>query len=88
MYIYIYIYTYIHTYACVYCCAVGLSGAVHRRGILGRSPAVLLATVSFQNSCLFSRPRPWQFEIRDSTDTQATCLFLGFETLNLKFCDF
>ena len=26
-------------------------------------------TVSFQISNLFLRPRPWQFEIRDSTDT-------------------
>ena len=25
-------------------------------------------TVSFQISCLFLRPRLWQFEIRDSTD--------------------
>ena len=41
----------------------------------------------FKNSNLFSRPRPWQFEIRDSTDTQATHLLLGFETLNLNFCD-
>ena len=38
-------------------------------------------------SCLFLRPRPWQFEILDSTDKQATYLLLGFETLNLKFCD-
>ena len=39
----------------------------------------------FKISKLFLRPRPWQFEIRDSTDKQATCLFSGFETLNLKF---
>ena len=38
-------------------------------------------------ACLFLQPRPWQFEIWDSTDTEATYLFLGFETLNLKFCD-
>ena len=41
----------------------------------------------FKMSCLFLRPRPWQFEIRDSTDKQATHLLLGFETLNLKFRD-
>ena len=41
----------------------------------------------FNISCLFLRPRPWQFEILDSTDKQATHLLLGFETLNLKFCD-
>ena len=41
----------------------------------------------FKISCLFLRPRPWQFEIWDSTDTQATYLFSWFETLNLNFCD-
>ena len=41
----------------------------------------------FKISCLLLRPRPWQFEIRDSTDTYATYLLLGFETLNLKFRD-
>ena len=41
----------------------------------------------FKISCLFLRPRPWQFEIWESTDKQATHLLLGFETLNLKFCD-
>ena len=38
-------------------------------------------------SYLFLRPRPWQFEIWDSTDTYATYLLAGFDTLNLKFCD-
>ena len=38
-------------------------------------------------SCLFLRPRLWQFEIWDSTNKYATYLLLGFETLNLKFCD-
>ena len=41
----------------------------------------------FRISELFLLPRPWQFEIWDSTDKQATCLLLGFETLNLKFRD-
>ena len=41
----------------------------------------------FKISNLFLRPRPWQFEIWDSTDKYATYLLLGFETLNLKFCD-
>ena len=44
-------------------------------------------TVSFQISNLFLRPRPWQFEIRDSTGKYATYLLSGFETLNLKFRD-
>ena len=38
----------------------------------------------FKISCLFLRPRLWQFEIRDSTDNYATYLLLGSETLNLK----
>ena len=41
----------------------------------------------FKMPCLFLRPRPWQFEIWDSTDKAATYLLLGFETLNLEFCD-
>ena len=41
----------------------------------------------FKISYLFLRPRLWQFENWDSRDKSTTCLFLGFETLNLKFCD-
>ena len=41
----------------------------------------------FRISCLFLRPRLSQFEIGDSTDKWATYLLLGFETLDLKFCD-
>ena len=48
---------------------------------------VIVVRSVFRISNLFLRPRPWQFEIRDSTDKQATCLCIGFETLNLKICD-
>ena len=72
--IYIYIYTYIHTHVYVYT-------------TLCSYPHLHAATVSFQISNLFLRPRPWQFEIRDSMDKQATYLLSGFETLILKFCD-
>ena len=50
-------------------------------------PCIFMSRSLFKLSCLFLRPRPWQFEIWDSTDKQATYLLLGFETLNLKFCD-
>ena len=50
-------------------------------------PTSLEVRSVFKISCLFLRPRPWQFEIGDSTDKYATYLLLGFETLSLKFCD-
>ena len=52
----------------------------------GRSGVTMIRSV-FKISCLFLRPRPWQFEIRDSTDKQATYLLLGFETLDFENCD-
>ena len=48
-------------------------------------PNRVRSVFKISNICL--RPRPWQFEIRDSTDKWATYLLLGFETLNLIFCD-
>ena len=59
---------------------------ITRRGSRTHNNILKVRSV-FKISILFLRPRPWQFEIRDSTDKRATYLFLGFETLNLKFCD-
>ena len=61
-------------------------GAAAPGGARRRSGGHVVRSV-FKISNLFLRPRPWQFEIWDSTDKSATYLFLGFETLNLKFCD-
>ena len=63
MYIYIYIYIYIYTHTYIH---IGPTDKAARHG-----RRHLLRSV-FEISNLFLRPRPWQFEIRDSTDKQAT----------------
>ena len=96
-----YIHTYIHTYVCN--CPPDCPSRAHYswysqggkyskgavRGVVftrDRTRKGVIRSV-FKISKLFLRPRPWQFEIWDSTDKWATYLLLGFETLNLKFCD-
>ena len=47
---------------------VGIRPEMH----IAQAPSALTKSVLrsvFKISCLFLRPRPWQFEIRDSTDT-------------------
>ena len=75
----IYLYISILTHISIY---VYLSARCH----FDRMVCVEVRSV-FKISCLFLGPRPWQFEIRDSTDKEASYLLLGFDTLNLKFCD-
>ena len=55
VYIYIYIYIYIHTHTGIY---------IHYKytPILARVATFTVRSV-FKKSCLFLRPRPWQFEI-------------------------
>ena len=100
--IYIYICIYVCKYVCMYVCMEISDHADHKLrlghkhnltldsdwafAVSSLFAAFRLRSV-FKMSCLFLRPRLWRFEIRYSTDTQATCLLLGFETLNLKFCD-
>ena len=71
-------------------CLFGLPRAsppclLHEQGPSAPGPWSIRSVLT--TSCLFLWPRPWQFDIRDSTDKQATYLLLGFETLNLNFCD-
>ena len=91
IYIYIYIYMYtmlIYVYIYIYNSRAGMSVTISRNLclILTWIHGASLRSV-FRISCLFLRPRLWQCDIWDSTDTKATYLFLGFEMLNLKFCD-
>ena len=79
---YIYIYIYIHIYILFLCVYTHLY--IYTCTIMYVSCRIRSV---FKMSRLFLRPRPWQFEIWDSTDKSATYLFLGFETLNLKFRD-
>ena len=87
-YVRTYIYTYIHSFIHTYIRAPGpVQVAGGPRGVRGRGPRREGLRSVFKISCLLLRPRPWQFEVWDSTDKWATYLLLGFKTLNLKFCD-